>query len=289
MKNQLCLVPSVKDEHGNHEGTKLLTSDFFCVASGPLPDLIPGQPVQADGVSEARPFLGLLVAMMCSHLKDFEVALPYPETFLQETQLLDPPGNPEGEQDDSGDDGKEDENSRNEHSKEGGQGTRVTRMSTYNHAQMTVSYHDPNLSPLPRILHRIAFPNPAAFRNISTISHDASSKQQPPTSTSHLVTRLHTLLGDGRHGRVWQGTVSASRMVIAVKTLENKEIALREAKFYEQSPEAISHLIPKYFGTYARPDESWFAIVMEDVGICLEKELGIGWYEIRRKLGLKAW
>ena len=285
MKNQLCLVPSVKDEHENDEGTKLLASYFFCVASGPLPDLIPGQPVQTDGVSEAQPLLGLLVAMMCSHLKDFEVALPYPETFLQETQPFDPPGNPKGKQDDSGDD-EEDENSRNEHSKEGGQGTRVT---TYNHAQMTISYHDPNLSPLPRVLHRIAFPNPAALRNIRNISHDASKQQLPPTSTSHLVTRLQTLLGDGRHGRVWQGTVSASGIVIAVKTLEKKEIALCEAKFYEHAPEAISHLIPKYFGTYARPDESWFAIVMEDVGICLEKELGIDWYEVRRKLGFEAW
>ena len=252
-----------------------------------MPNLIPGQPVQTDGVSEAQPLLGLLVAMMCSHLKDFEVALPYPETFLQETQPFDPPGNPEGEQDNSGDE-EEDENSRNEHSKEGGQGTRVTRMPTYNHAQMTISYHDPNLSPLPRILHRIESLNPA-LRNISTISHDASSMQQPPTSTSHLVTRLHTLLGDGRHGRVWQGTVSASGMVIAVKTLEKKEIVLREAKFYEYALEAISHLIPKYFGTYARPDESWFAIVMEDVGVCLEKELAIDWYEVRRKLGFEAW
>ena len=118
-----------------------------------------------------------------------------------------------------------------------------------------------------------------------TMHPQSNSRQLQP----HILLPVCTLLGDGRHGRVWQGTVSASRMVIAVKTLENKEIALREAKFYEQSPEAISHLIPKYFGTYARPDESWFAIVMEDVGICLEKELGIGWYEIRRKLGLKAW
>ena len=58
-------------------------------------------------------------------------------------------------------------------------------------------------------------------------------------------------------------------------TLENKELAPCEAKLYEHAPETILHLIPMYFGTYVRPDELWFAIVLEDVGACLKKELGI--------------
>ena len=105
------------------------------------------------------------------------VMLPSPETFLQETQVFNPRATADEKQDQNNKDCK---------------------------------------SPTNR--HRIASPapdRPAALRNIP---NDASSKQQlPPTSTSHHVTRLHTLLGDGKYGRVWR-TFSTSGMVIPWKT-----------------------------------------------------------------------
>ena len=141
------------------------------------------------------------------------------------------------------------------------------------------------------MLHRILFTDtttPALLRNISELPPTVDSWKLSQAAPD-VVAHFYELLGEGRHGRVWRGSLSTTTSSVVVKTFENKELALREALFCERAPKTISHLIPGYFGLYARPDESWFALVMEDVGESLQEQIDMDWDQVKEALGPETW
>ena len=138
---------------------------------------------------------------------------------------------------------------------------------------MSLAFHHPTLSFVPETLYRV-HPPPRTVYGLTNLP-----------AARHVPIILFNLVGSGTDGRVWQGTSSDIASRITVKSFRKKEAALKEAEFYENASAlpTLSSLIPKYFGLYAQQDQSWFILVMEDVGESLDK-MGWDWSDMKKRI-----
>ena len=154
--------------------------------------------------------------------------------------------------------------------------------------QLSLAFYHPTLSPVSETLYRVHPPAPAFCNITNSSTTSANSALNQCEAAIRVPVNLSNLVGSGTDGRVWQGTLSDNASPIAVKSFRTKEAALKEAEFYENAPSTLSNLIPEYFGLYARRDQSWFVLVMEDVGKSLDK-IGWNWRDVKTKLESDSW
>ena len=154
---------------------------------------------------------------------------------------------------------------------------------------MSLAFHHPALSSVPEILYRVHLPSRTLY-DITNLPAADSVLLNQFNSATRVPIILSNLVGSGTDGRVWQGTLADIALPITVKSFRTKGAALKEAEFYENASAlpTLTELIPKYFGLYARRDQSWFVLVMEDVGESLDK-MGWDWRDVKKRLESDTW